>query len=76
MTSFLRSLAFLPLSVAFGLGLVGCAASHDEVAAQDEESAETAGAITKLPAPAVASQRLYFDNAQPTYLTDDAPLTY
>ncbi len=76
MSSFLRSLAFLPLTSVFALGLVGCAASHDEGTAQDEESAETAGAVTKLPTPAVASQRLYFDAPQPAYLTDDAPLTY
>ena len=74
MNSYLRSLAFLPLSAAV---LFGCAASHDE-AAVDEQSSDTEGAVktAKLPAPAVASQRLYFDDAQPAYLTDDAPLAY
>jgi hypothetical protein len=74
MRSFLRPLAVLPFAAAL---LAGCAATHDD-GSTDEQPGEGAEAIrsAKLPAPAVASQRLYFDAPQPAYLTDDAPLTY
>ena len=73
MNSILRSLVFLPLSA---IALFACAATHDGAAVEDEQSEGTAGAVTKLPAPAVASQRLYFGAPQSAYLTDDAPLSY
>jgi hypothetical protein len=76
MNSFLRSLALLPFAAAL---LAGCAATHDDGSLDEEQQGEGAEAILssgKLPAPAVASQRLYFDAPQSAYLTDDVPLTY
>lgn len=49
-------------SLAFG---AGCAAAHDHASAEEnvaEEPSEALSSSSKLPAPAVATQRLYFPN--------------
>lgn len=75
MFRFVRSLfVAVPLaSVVFG-----CAASHESTTGTSEDlAAETTDAVKgALPAPADASQRLYFDANQSIYLSDTSPLSY